>query len=302
MRALAISLLFVAACQAQSDENRIAATVSQLERAEQAGDANTLIGLCTRAKAADLEKMRPYIRPQPQRYQVARVYAQGDDAVVLAQVVIGSFVTITLRRENGEWKIADEMFRDSAADVNSVYAIIPPASGAFLRAGSDWSSIAPQPAQPASRDWRMRAVFDESYLYIRFETNADLPAPGSTIQKPPSGWPVLKIDVAGGNEYALYDACNVGDQATFDENGKANSHRAFAAYMMRLEKNHREVFSATAGTHPDRLIDVAGHNYEMRVPLLTLGITDPRTAKITVGDAQWPKSALVSIDVPRYPR
>jgi hypothetical protein len=33
-----------------------------------------------------------------------------------------------------------------------------------------------------------------------------------------------------------------------------------------------------------------------------MGIPDSRATKITVGDAQWPKSAIVSIALQRYPR
>jgi hypothetical protein len=129
-----------------------------------------------------------------------------------------------------------------------------------------------------------------------------LPAPGSTIQKPPGGWPVLKIDTSDAGEFVLYDAVNVGDQATFDTAGRANSHRAFAAYSIRLERNHREVFSASADLHPSPLVEVAGRDYDIRIPLATMGIMDSRATSMTIGDAQWPKSAVVSIAVQSYPR
>ena len=96
--------------------------------------------------------------------------------------------------------------------------------------------IEPDPSQAARFGWQMKAVFDESYLYIRIESSAELPAPGSTIGKPPGDWPVLKIGASDAGEFVLYDAVNVGDQATFDERGRANSHRPFAAYSIRLEQ------------------------------------------------------------------
>jgi hypothetical protein len=113
---------------------------------------------------------------------------------------------------------------------------------------------------------------------------------------------VLKIDTSDAGEFVLLDAVNVGDQATFDAQGKANSHRAFAAYMIRLERKDREVFSASADLNPSPLLDVAGRDYDIRIPLVTMGITDSRATKMTIGDAQWPKSAVVSIAVQRYPR
>jgi hypothetical protein len=157
-------------------------------------------------------------------------------------------------------------------------------------------------AKAARQGWQMKAVFDESYLYIRIESSAELPAPGSTIGTPPGGWPVLKIDTADAGEFVLYDAVNVGDQATFDAEGRANSHRPFAAYSIRLERKGHEVFSASADLHPCPLIEVAGRDYDIRVPLATMGIMDSRATKMTIGDAQWPKSAVVSIAVQRYPR
>ena len=113
--------------------------------------------------------------------------------------------------------------------------------------------------RPAARlGWQIKAVFDESYLYIRIESSGALPAQGSTIEKPPGGWPVLKISTSDAGEFVPNDAVNVGDQATFDERGRASSHRAFAAYTIRLEHNDREVFSASADSHPSPLIEVAG--------------------------------------------
>src|SRR5581483_8797694 len=109
-------------------------------------------------------------------------------------------------------------------------------------------------AEASRQGWQMKAAFDESYLYIRFESSDQLPAPGSTIKTPPGGWPVLKIDTSNAGEFVLNDAVNVGDQATFDEQGKANSHRAFADYSIRLERKDHEIFTASAGLHPNPLL------------------------------------------------
>jgi hypothetical protein len=72
--------------------------------------------------------------------------------------------------------------------------------------------------------------------------------------------------------------------------------------MIRLERNGREVFSASADMQPSPLLTVGGRDYEIRIPLLTMGITDGRAAKISVGDAQWPKSAIFSAAAARFPR
>lgn len=305
MRVLAIVLLTLAACWAQSGQSDVEALLQRMERAEQTGDFNTWLGLWTREKAGEMEKMRPYATAQPNvRYRAMKSFVRGDEAVLLIQGNSNPFTTMLLQKEDGQWKIRDEMFRDTAPDPNSVYALVPPDPGAFVRAGSPWDQVAPgmNASQVAQQGWQMKAVFDEAYLYIRIESSEELPAPGSTIDRPPGGWPVLKIDTSSTGEFVLYDSVNVGDQATFDTTGRANSHRAYAAYMIRMERNHHEVFSATADLHPSPLVEVAGRDYDIRIPLATMGIVDSRATRLTVGDAQWPKSAVLSIAVQRYPR
>lgn len=302
MRLLSIFLLILPACWAQANE--VEAVLKQMEHAEQTGDFNTWAGLWTREKSSSFDKLRPYVTARPEvHYRATKSYVQGDQAVILVQVASESFLTMMLRREGGQWKIQDEVWRDTPANPNSVYALVPPEPGTFARAGSPWEQVAPamDPNEAARLGWQMKAVFDESYLYIQIESSAELPAPGSTIEKPPSGWPVLKIDTSNAGEFVLFDAVNVGDQATF-EHGRANSHRAYAAYMIRLERNDHEVFSASSDLQPNPLVQVTERDYEIRIPLATMGILDSRATRMTIGDAQWPKSAVLSFAVQRYSR
>jgi hypothetical protein len=67
--------------------------------------------------------MRPYVRARPDvTYRATKTFVHSDEAVLLVQGVADSFVTLTLRREGGQWKIQDELWRDTAPDPNSVYA------------------------------------------------------------------------------------------------------------------------------------------------------------------------------------
>ena len=43
-------------------------------------------------------------------------------------------------------------------------------------------------------------------------------------------------------------------------------------------------------------------DYDIRIPLKTMGIRDSRATRITIGDARRPKSVVVSIAVQGYPR
>ena len=305
MRVLAILVLALTACWAQSSQSNVEAVLKQMERAEQTGDFNAWAALWTREKSGEVEKMRPYVRATPDvHYRATKTFVHGDEAVLLVQRASSSFVTMTLRKQGGQWKIQEQVWRDTAPDPDCVYALAPPDPGAFVRAGSRWDQVAPamDPSQAARLGWQLKAAFDESYLYIRIESNTDLPAPGSTIGKPPGGWPVLKIAASDAGEFVLYDAVNIGDQATFDEHGRANSHRPFAAYWIRLERNGHEIFSTSADLHPSPLLEVAGRDYDIRIPLRTMGIIDSRATRMTIGDAQWPKSAVVNLAVQRYSR
>ncbi len=292
-------------CFAQSDQSKAEEVPSQMERAEQTGDFNAWSGLWTREKSGEVENMRPMMRARPEvHYRAIKTFVHGDEAVLLVQAAADSWVTMMLRREDGQWKIQEELWRNTAPNMKSVYALSPPDPGAFARAGSPWDQLAPamDPSDAARRGWQLKAVFDESYLYIRIESSDELPAPGSTLERPTCSWPVLRIDTSDAGNFVLYDAVNIGDQATFDQSGKANSHRPYAAYMIRLERNDHEVFTTAADLHPSPLLEVAGRDYDIRIPLAAMGIMDSRATRITVGDAQWPKSALVSIAVRRYPR
>ncbi len=148
--------------------------------------------------------------------------------------------------------------------------------------------------------WQVRATYDESLLYVRIESSTPMPAPGTTAEKPPGGWPVMRVGVSGVGEFVLHANANIGDQATLDKSGRANSHRPFVSYWLMLERADQMIFQATAGLDPHPLVQTGDHFFDVRVPLRTMGVADARQTKITLGDAQWPKSVFFSLDVPRY--
>ena len=300
MRTLLCFLICAIACRAQSPEDQVLAVYRQMEKAEQSGDANTWVGLWSRESASNAERMRPYLRPRPDaHYTSSKTFVQGDEAALLGQIGKDQFLSMRLVKEDGRWKIKDQAFSEQAYHPDSVYATIPPAAGAFERAGSPWPNIAPafDTANAAKHGWQVRATYDESFLYIRIESLTPIPAPGTTAEKPPSGWPVMKVGVSGVGEFVLHASANIGDQATFDESGRANSHRHYVAYWLMLERADKMIFQAWADLHPHPLVQAGDHFFDLRVPLRTMGVADARRAKITIADAQWPKSALFSLEV-----
>jgi hypothetical protein len=270
----------------------------------QTGDANnTFVGLWSREKAADAEKMRPLLHPQPDvHYTSSKVFVQGDEAALLGQYGKDGFLSLRYVKQDSQWKIKDFAFSDKAYPADSVYAMIPPPAGAFERAGSPWQNVAPalNNADAARQGWQLRATFDESFLYIRVESSTPMPPPGTPAEKPPMGWPVMKIGVSGVGEFVLHATANIGGQATFDASGRANSHRQYVAYWLMLERADQMIFQTWAGLQPDPLIQARDNFLEVRVPLRTLDVADASRTNITIGDAAWPKSAIFTLQAQQY--
>jgi hypothetical protein len=81
------------------------------------------------------------------------------------------------------------------------------------------------------------------------------------------GWPVMKLDLSGVGEFVLHATANIGDQATFDESGRANSHRHYVAYWLMLERADQMIFQAWADLDPDHpLVQAGDHFFDVRVP------------------------------------
>jgi hypothetical protein len=255
MRTLACLLICTIGCLAQRPEDQVLTVYKQMEKAVQTGDANTFVGLFSRESASNAEGMRPLIHPQPDlHYTSSKVYVQGDEAVLLGQFGRDDFLSMRFVKEDGRWKIKDQVFNNKAYPAESVYAMIPPAAGAFERAGTPWQNVATAfgAAKAGEYGWQVRATYDESLLYVRIESSTPLPAPGSTAEKPPGGWPVMKVGVSGVGEFVLHANANIEDQATFDHSGRANSHRPYVAYWLMLERADQMIFQAWAGLESNR--------------------------------------------------
>ncbi|HLX42237.1 MAG TPA: nuclear transport factor 2 family protein [Bryobacteraceae bacterium] len=295
------------ACTAQSSDTAVVAVLNQMEQAIQRGDFpayTSLFDAETRAKASSGPEKIP-ARPTV-RFQATKTLVRGDSAAVIAAMTdsakpaMNNHVTFRLVRENGAWKIADQLWSDPAPDPVSIYAIVPPESGAFLRAGSPWQGVAPAVPntkyfRPEQIRWKLQATFDESFLYLRIDAGNELPAVNSEVPgefpnlKSPvqRGWPAMTIKVVTAQkswDYMFTAEDQVGDQATFDEHGKANSHHHYVAYSLRLWKGNATVFSAAAGAR-DQLVSVQGRCLDLRIPLKTLNLDGARGIKLFIGDA-----------------
>ena len=297
-------LICIIGCRAQSPESQVLAAYKQLERAVQSGDADhTFVGLWSREKAPEAEKMRAMLRPQPEmHYTSSRVFVQGDEAALLGQYSQDGFLSMHYIKQDGRWKIKDMASSDKAYPAGSVYAMVPPPPGAFGRAGEPWQNVAPalDKATADREGWQLRAAYDESFLYIRIVSSSPMLAPGSPAEKPPMGWPVMKIGVSGVGEFVLHATANIADRATFDQSGHANSNFHYVAYWLMLERADEMIFQTWAGMDPNPLIQTGRNSLEVRVPLRSMGIADATRTKIEIGDAEWPKSAIFTVEAQQF--
>lgn len=303
MRTLALLLVCLIGCQAQRPEDQVGAVYKQLEKAAQSGDANAFLSLWSRKSTSEAEGLASQLHPQPDAHYTAyKVFVQGDEAALLGQYTKDGFLSMRFVREDGRWKIRDFAFSDKAYPAESVYAVVPPPTGSFERAGEPWQNVASgfDKANAAKQGFQVQATYDESFLYIRIELPTPIPAPGSQAEKPPMGWPVMKVNASGIGEFVLHAEADIGDRATFDKNGRANSHHHYVAYGLMLERDNKMLFQAWADSDPNPLIQAGDHSFEVRVPLKSMGIADPGQTKISIGDAQWPKSVVFSLEAQHY--
>lgn len=297
IRVILCFLLGAAIGRPQGADQAVLAVLRQMEQAQQTGDGPAWLALWSRESAAKMEQMARYLRPTPgAHYDVTASLVQGDQAAVLGHFSGSSFMSMRFVRQSGDWKVNDISWSENPLDSASIYALLPPPGGAFERAGSPWSNVPGglSAADAARRGWQIRAAHDESYVYIRIESASPLPPPGSTASTPPLGWPVMKLSISGRDDLTVNGTANIGDQATFDQTGRANSHRHYVAYMMRVERARHMIFQAASDLQTSPLVQVDARAIVFRIPLRAVGIADASRANIVVGDASWPKSAIFS--------
>lgn len=279
----------------QSSQDPVLATYKLLEKAVQTGDAKLYLSLQSQKKLArtNQESLRAFqetFTANPSvHYEVVGVRTREDHAAVLGKITDASTPTqyylVKFAVENGSWKIAEDTTNSRPIATAALEAAVPPKDGAFLRAGVPWDKIPPAVANTKwfkedDIPWGMKASEDESFLYIRFEARAPLPAPGTEIAAEdaksfkgiPSTPNVIVIKNTAGKEFQLQVADNPMTRATFDANGHATSNRYFMSYSMALRDSRREMlFSDGTEDTFAPLIAVQDRFIDIKLPLNSLG-------------------------------
>ncbi len=294
----------------ESSKDAVLAAYKQLEKAVQTGDANLYLSLQSQKKLAEADKQaqerfRQAFSADPSvRYEVLEVRSRGDVAAVLGKITDSSsaapqYYLAKFVLENGSWRIVRDEVNAQPIDTSALEAAVPPKDGAFSRSGSPWNTVPYATANTKwfkedQIDWKLQAVQDESYLYIRFEAKVPLPAPGTEL--PPenaktfnTGAPampnVMMIKTAAGNQLGLQVANSPMTRATFDDTGRATSNRYFTEYSFMLRNaEHDALFSDGTSNSPDSLIAVRDRFLEVRLPLRALGV-DAASSGIELSEA-----------------
>lgn len=287
-------------CEAQAPEAQVLVVLKQLERAEQTADYKNWIALWNRATREKAAGRDMPMRPQPSlQYKPTKTLVQGSEAALIVEATGDRHISMRFVREDGEWKIAEQIWSDQPPDPHSIYALVPPADGAFARAGSPWQDVpfaTPNPRylqifKVGALKWKLQAVRDESYIYVHIESEAPLPAANSEVTSEAAAridtgvkieWPVLKLRVTGRTprEFSCSVGANIGDRATFDASGKADGHFHFIVYSISLSRGDVHVFDASA---TGKLLSVNGNAIEARIPIKS--VDADAVAKIEILDA-----------------
>jgi hypothetical protein len=151
--------------------------------------------------------------------------------------------------------------------------------------------------------WKIQATMDESFLYVRFEANAPLLAPGAKLGPqagktgvtgglPPP--PPMRIKVLPATDPPVTDPdylVSVTDLVSthrgFDASDKAESNYYSVAYSLSVKNQAGdEIFENIIGEDSESLLlAVDGHSINVKLPLNGLGVGDPRKDQVGMEEA-----------------
>jgi len=293
-------------------EQQVRAIFKQMEKAVREGDPDLGIKLydrATRARVAAARSNYAPVRNPAIHYEALAVAARNDHAALIGKITGVShgsvqYDRVRFVREDGSWKVAEEIWSEQPVDPAALYAMLPPADGAFARAGSPWQRVPYSSAntkwfKPNQIDWKLQAARDESFLYVRFEYTASLPPPNSELvsamvkagKSGPPMPPVMRITIAGNRGarepvFRFQLAGVIQTRATFGHDGRATSNRYFIQYAMNLGRgDNSDIFSTSTDQSYPNLIVVKGRFLEGKIPLQCLGLDGMTAAPVDIEEA-----------------
>jgi hypothetical protein len=297
----------------QHPEDAVKTVVGLLEKAVQNGDGGLWLSLQSKNRQADMdetqkEEFRKSAHAAPEYHYIPlTIKTGGSHGIACCRIGRSDdgmqYEVIKFVMEDGAWKIEAEGMSDLLPDPRGLSSLLPPPDGNFLRAGSPWPRVPYAVAnakffKATELDWKMQATQDESFLYVRFEAKAPLPAPGQEIYEDrsapdgpvrdggPPPPPIMKVKVSGktgGQEFTLQASDTIQTRSTFDDKGKANSRRFFVDYTLTLWSGADTViFTNDTNDTFSPLVAVNDRFLDLKIPLTSLGLAEKESPTIEI--------------------
>jgi len=319
LRILPVSLAASLAAQNPSaDEQAVLVAYRQMEQADRNGDGQlwfslrdrkTLDSMDARVKEMILQggRARPSVH-----YEALAAKVRGSQAVLAGKLTdpeggTTQYGTVLFKLEDQSWKVAREQWSDRPFDPFLLSAWLPPGEGAFLRDGAPWKAIAhamvnTQVLAKSEMPWRIQATMDESFVYVRFEANAQLLAPGSKLEPqagrtgstggPPSP-PPMRIKILPASEppvtdpdYVISVMDLVSTRRGFDTRDRAEGNYSVAYSLLVKNGAGDEIFESTIGEDADSLLLAVQDRFiDIKLPLNGLGIENPQKDQVEMEEA-----------------
>jgi hypothetical protein len=300
---------------ANTADQAVRSAYLELEDAIQKGDSAKWLSLqsstqLARLKPADREQIAKEMRGRPElRFAIVAAAADGDRGAVIGQMDFGkaddaSFETARFVRENGAWKVDEEAFSNTPIDPRSLFAVVPPGNGSFAKSGSPWERVPyarvnTQWYKLEQLDWKLQAVEDSSYLYLRFEAKTPLlpsgtELPGGRPQVPPSP-ATLKIRADEGGAVSSFEIqtdCGIQTRSTFGDTGRATSNRFYMIYSIYVRGAGDTMIFTTHTEDSARLVSAHDRFLDLRIPLGALGLGSAGLPKIVLEEVNAPGKLL----------
>jgi hypothetical protein len=290
-----------------ASEQSVLAAYKRMEDADRKGDAEQWFALRDKKtletmNAAVKDAIRKGGRARPAvKYEPLTVRIRSDRAVLLGRVTdpaagTTQFQSVLFVVEDGTWKVSREQWGESAFDPFVLHGLLPPETGAFIRAGLPWKKVAYATINTevlGKKDvmWKMQATFDESFVYIRYEWIAEIPSPGARIKPElaeagktggPPAPPAMLIkatDAAGGTHSLTVSACDVVSAA-------AANHYTVNYSMSVKNAAGEDVFEySLANDTTGHLLSVQDRYIDVRIPLGGLDVTEASKPAIRLEEA-----------------
>jgi hypothetical protein len=318
---LILPLVLAAALAAQdrpADEQGVLVAYRQMEQADRHGDGRLWFSLRDRKTLDSMDaRVREMIlkggraRPSVQ-YDALAVRVRGAQAVLAGKVTDSQagttqYAIVLFRVEENQWKVAREQWSDRPFDPFVLSAWLPPQAGAFLRDDLPWKGIPyatpnPRVLGKSEMPWKVQATMDESFLYLRFEANVQLLAPGSKLG-PQAGKtgitgglpapPPMRIKILPASEppvtdpdYVISVTDLVSTRRGFDTQDRSEGNHSVAYSLFVKNGAGDEIFESTVGEDADSLLLAVQDRFiDVKLPLNGLGVENPAKDQVEMEEA-----------------